>query len=260
MTFNVTILGCGASAGVPTIGNNWGNCDPNNPKNRRTRTSILIEYNNTTLLVDSSPDLREQLIREKKHTIDAVFYTHEHADHSHGIDDLRLVYYLNNQKPLPIYGESRCLTELQQRFPYLFGLGKNAATPQDFKPFLTPRIISTTPLNIGNIPIIPFLQDHGTITTLGLRIDNFAYSTDVVELDNTAFEKLQGIDTWVVDCLRTTPSNVHAHLDKTLSWVNRLNPTRVYLTQMSKDLDYHQLCQLLPSHIRPCYDGLTLKN
>lgn len=258
MNFKVTILGCGASAGVPTIGNNWGNCDPKNTKNRRRRSSIFIEYENTKLLVDTSPDMREQLINANISSFDAIFYTHEHADHTHGIDDLRLVYYLNNQKSIPVYSDERCLNELQQRFPYLFGVGENPATPEDFNAFLEPHIISTNPFEIKDILIKPFLQDHGTITTLGFRIDDFAYSTDAVNLDESAFEALRGVKTWVVDCLRMTPSKVHAHLDKTLEWIEQVQPDQAFFTQMSKDLDYDTLCNTLPSHIRPAYDGLVI--
>jgi phosphoribosyl 1,2-cyclic phosphate phosphodiesterase len=257
--FNITILGCGASAGVPVIGNGWGNCDPANPKNRRRRSSIFIEYDATRLLVDTSPDLREQLIDAKIDQFDAIFYTHEHADHTHGIDDLRVIYYLNNQQSIPVYSDERCLNELQQRFPYLFGIGQNPATPEDFNAFLEPHIISTEPFSIGDIPMVPFLQDHGTITSLGFRIDDFAYSTDAVHLDETAFKMLEGTRLWVVDCLRMTPSKVHAHLDRTLEWIERVQPEQAYLTQMSKDLDYDTLCKLLPSHIRPAYDGLVIK-
>lgn len=258
MTFNVTILGCGASSGVPTIGNQWGNCNPKNPKNKRTRSSIFIEYNDTKLLVDTAPDMREQLIREEIHAIDAVFYTHEHADHTHGIDDLRLLYYHNNQQSIPVYSDSRCLNELTTRFPYLFGVGNNPATPEDFKPFLIANEITPTPFTLKGIPIHPFIQDHGTITTLGFRIGDFAYSTDAVDLNEEAFNILKGVKVWVVDCLRHTPSKVHAHLDKTLEWINRVNPEYAYFTQMSKDLDYDTLCEQLPSHIRPAYDGLKL--
>jgi len=259
MSFKVTILGCGASAGVPTIGNNWGNCDPQNPKNRRRRSSIFIEYNNTKLLVDTSPDMREQLIDADISNFDAIFYTHEHADHTHGIDDLRLIYYLNDQKPIPVYTDKRCMDELHQRFPYLFGIGNNPATPEDFTAFLTPHLIDMHPFTIDEIPIEPFLQDHGTITSLGFRIQDFAYSTDVVNLDETALKTLQGIKVWVVDCLRMTPSKVHAHLEKTLQWINHIQPQYAYLTQMSKDLDYETLCNILPSNIRPAYDGLIIQ-
>lgn len=258
MNFKVTILGCGASAGVPIIGNIWGNCDPNNPKNRRTRSSIFIEYDDTKLLVDTSPDMRQQLLDNNISNFDAIFYTHEHADHTHGIDDLRLIYYLNDQKSIPVYTDARCMNELQQRFPYLFGIGQNAATPKDFNAFLEPHLIDLSPLTIGDIVLKPFLQDHGTITTLGFRIDDFAYSTDAINLDEAAFQALEGIDVWVVDCLRMTPSNVHAHLDKTLEWIERVKPKQAYFTQMSKDLDYDTLCKQLPDHIRPAYDGLVI--
>ncbi len=258
MSFNVTILGCGASAGVPIIGNNWGNCDPNNPKNRRTRSSIFIEYESTKLLVDTSPDMRQQLLDNNISDIDAVFYTHEHADHTHGMDDLRVIYYHSDQKSIPVYTDERCMAELQQRFPYLFGIGKNAATPKDFNAFLEPHAIELNPLTIGDICLKPFLQDHGTITTLGFRIDDFAYSTDAVKLDEAAFEVLKGVKVWIVDCLRMTPSNVHAHLDRTLEWIERVNPQYAYFTQMSKDLDYDTLCNMLPGHIRPAYDGLVI--
>lgn len=258
MSFNVTILGCGASSGVPIIGNNWGNCNSNNPKNRRTRSSIFIEYDATKLLVDTSPDMRQQLIDNNIDSIDAVFYTHEHADHTHGIDDLRVIYYHNGQTSIPVYADNRCMKEIQQRFPYLFGIGENAATPKDFNAFLEPHVIDLSPLTIKDISLRPFLQDHGTITTLGFRIDDFAYSTDAVNLDETAFEILDGVKVWVVDCLRLTPSNVHAHLDRTLEWIDRVKPEQAYFTQMSKDLDYDTLCKELPKHIRPAYDGLVL--
>jgi phosphoribosyl 1,2-cyclic phosphate phosphodiesterase len=258
MSFKVTILGCGASAGVPIIGNDWGKCDPNNPKNKRTRSSIFIEYDTTKLLVDTSPDMRQQLIDNNIATLDAVFYTHEHADHTHGMDDLRVIYYHNDQASIPVYTDKRCMDELQQRFPYLFGIGQNAATPKDFNAFLEPHVIDLSPLTIGDISLKPFLQDHGTITTLGFRIDDFAYSTDAVNLDEAAFDVLKGIKVWVVDCLRMTPSNVHAHLDRTLEWIDRVKPQQAYFTQMSKDLDYDTLCNILPGHIRPAYDGLVL--
>lgn len=259
MSFKVTILGCGASAGVPIIGNIWGNCDPTNPKNRRTRSSIFIEYASTKLLVDTSPDMRHQLLRNNISNFDAIFYTHEHADHTHGIDDLRVIYYLNGNQSIPVYSDKRCLDELKQRFPYLFGVGENAATPEDFQVFLDAHYIDIVPLTIKDIPITPFLQDHGTITTLGLRIGDFAYSTDAVDLDEAAFEALRGVKVWVVDCLRLTPSKVHAHLDKTLQWIDRIKPEKAYFTQMSKDLDYDSLCERLPAHIRPAYDGLVLE-
>lgn len=259
MSFKVTILGCGASAGVPIIGNIWGNCDPKNPKNRRTRSSIFIEYESTKLLVDTSPDMRHQLLQNNISNFDAIFYTHEHADHTHGIDDLRVVYYLNGNKSIPVYSDKRCLDELKQRFPYLFGIGENAATPEDFQVFLESHYIDIAPFKIKDIPITPFLQDHGTITTLGFRIDDFAYSTDAVELDDAAFEALKGVKVWIVDCLRMTPSKVHAHLDKTLEWIDRVKPEKAYFIQMSKDLDYDTLCDQLPSHIRPAYDGLVIE-
>lgn len=258
MTFKVTILGCGASAGVPIIGNDWGNCNSHNPKNKRTRSSIFIEYDSTKLLVDTSPDMRQQLIDNSISTLDAVFYTHEHADHTHGMDDLRVIYYHNGQTSIPVYSDERCMNELQQRFPYLFGIGQNAATPKDFNAFLEPHVIDLSLLTIGDITLKPFLQDHGTITTLGFRIDDFAYSTDAVYLDDAAFDALNGVKVWVVDCLRMTPSNVHAHLDRTLEWIDRVKPEQAYFTQMSKDLDYDTLCSILPDHIRPAYDGLVL--
>lgn len=259
MSFKVTVLGCGASAGVPVIGNVWGNCDPQNPKNRRTRSSIFIEYESTKLLVDTSPDMRHQLLQNNITSFDAIFYTHEHADHTHGIDDLRVIYYLNGNKSIPVYSDQRCLDELKQRFPYLFGVGENAATPEDFQVFLEAHYIDSAPFKIQDILITPFLQDHGTITTLGFRIDDFAYSTDAVGLDNAAFEALKGVKVWIVDCLRMTPSKVHAHLDKTLEWIDRVKPEKAYFTQMSKDLDYDALCDRLPFHIRPAYDGLIIE-
>lgn len=254
--FKVTILGCGASSGVPAIGNKWGECDPSNSKNRRSRASIFIESPQTKLLVDTSPDLREQFLRENIGDIDAVFFTHEHSDHTHGIDDLRTISFLND-KTINAYSDERCMNDLKQRFSYLFGEGYNPATPKDFRLILNSSTINIEPFKIGDIPIRPFLQDHGSITSLGLRINDFAYSTDVVNLDEKAFEILFGVKIWVVDCLRRTESKVHVHLDKVLKWIDILKPEQVYLTHLSLEMDYETLCNELPDFIRPAYDGLS---
>lgn len=257
----VTILGCGASSGVPTIGNNWGNCDPNNQKNARTRTSIFIEDAGTSILIDSSPDVRVQLIREKISNFDAILYTHEHADHTHGIDDLRLVSYLNGLKPIPTYGEKRCIDNIKKSFPYMFiGQNTTAATPANFVPFLEEQLIDpSTPFSIKNLNIIPFPQNHGVIDTIGFRIKNFAYSTDALTLNENAFQILEGIDVWVVDCLKYEKSHSHSHYEQTLSWIERVKPKKAYFIQMNKDLDYDTLCRDLPPHIRPAYDGLKIE-
>jgi phosphoribosyl 1,2-cyclic phosphate phosphodiesterase len=251
----VTVLGCGASTGVPTIGPNWGRCDPADPRNSRRRVSALVEVGTTKILIDTSPDLRDQLIDARIARLDAVIITHAHADHLHGIDDLRTVNRLM-LAAIPLYAEAATLAEIRHRFGYVFEPVEEPG--RYYKPTLVPHEI-TGSFEIAGIPIVPFAQDHGFSTTLGLRIGGFGYSTDVTELDETAFGALEGIELWVVDCLRREPHPTHSHLAKTLSWISRVGPRRAVLTHMDQSLDYRELSAELPRGVEPGQDGLVIE-
>jgi phosphoribosyl 1,2-cyclic phosphate phosphodiesterase len=251
----VTILGCGASTGVPAIGPNWGRCDPADPRNRRRRGSVLVEVGSVVILIDTSPDLREQLLDAEVSSLDAVVVTHAHADHLHGIDDLRSVNRLM-QRAIPLYADSKTLGEIDRRFGYVFEPIKE--TGRYHKPTLVPHEIDG-PFEIEGTPIVPFKQDHGFSTTLGLRVGGFAYSTDVVELDAAAFAIIEGVELWIVDCLRREPHPTHSHLAKTLSWITRVRPRRAVLTHMDQSLDYRELSAELPAGVEPGRDGLVIE-
>jgi phosphoribosyl 1,2-cyclic phosphate phosphodiesterase len=253
----ITVLGCGSSGGLPLIGNDWGKCDPQNPKNRRTRASILIEDKDTTLLIDTSPDMREQLLRENVQKIDAVLYTHAHADHCHGIDDLRSMNW-RMQKPIDIYADVHTLDKLTHRFDYIFKQRGEGDTY--YKPSLNPHILHPyETIHFGKLGVLPFEQDHTYQTTLGFRVGNFAYTTDAKALNEQAFQALTDIDVWIVDCVSRKPHPTHSHLEQTLAWIDRVKPKIAYLTHMGQGLDYQTLCNELPESIRPAYDGLRIE-
>ena len=251
----VTILGCGASEGVPVVTGNWGQCDPKNPRNVRTRASIAVEKEGTTLLVDTSPDLRSQWLSANLTRPDAVLYTHDHADHTHGINDLRAFTYLN-KIPIPIYGDSHTIESIKRRFAYAFP--SEELRPDIYHAFIKDNIIDG-PFEIGSISIQPFLQGHGYSTSVGYRFEKIAYSTDVVDLDEGAFKILEGIDIWVVDCIAREPRPSHSHLEQTLKWIERVKPKKAYLTHMSLLLDYESLLKELPKGVEPAYDGLVIE-
>jgi len=253
----VTVLGCGPSWGVPRIGGEWGQCDPANPKNRRRRVSVLVEEGEGVLLIDTSPDMREQLLSAAVRRIDAVLFTHAHADHLHGIDDLRSVNWLM-QSAIPVYANHRTLDDIRRRFGYVFDAAKPDRQSVYYKPVLEPRAIDG-PFAAAGIPVKPFEQDHGFSKTLGFRIGGFAYSTDVVDLDAAAFAALAGIEVWIVDCIRRQPHITHAHLEKTLQWVARVKPKRAVLTHLDESLDYETLRRELPAGVEPGYDGLVIE-
>jgi phosphoribosyl 1,2-cyclic phosphate phosphodiesterase len=251
----VTLLGCGASTGVPAIGPDWGRCDPNEPRNRRRRASLLVENNGVAILIDMSPDLREQLIDARVKRLDAVLLTHAHADHLHGIDDIRQVNRLM-QAPIPLWADAGTLAEIGRRFGY-------ALAPPDepgryYKPALEPNEI-TGRFAIAGVTVVPFAQDHGFSTTLGFRVGAVAYSTDVTELDENAFAALAGVELWIVDCMRKAPHPTHSHLDKTLGWIERVRPRRAVLTHMDQSLDYRTLAAELPNGVEPGYDRLVIE-
>ena len=257
----ITILGCGASAGVPVVGRGikggfWGNCDPENPKNRRTRASIMIEHEGKIILIDTSPDLRQQILPLGLEDIDAVLFTHEHADHTHGIDELKVLYNVaKREAPYPIYGPLETLEDLKVRFFYLFKEPNG-----HFREVLEPHeIVYGTPFQAAGLDILPFKQDHARSFTAGYRIGNVAYSTDVKTLDDQAFEYLKDLDLWVVDCISDKPAPTHSHLEQTLEWIERASPKRAILTHMSGHLDYDTLKAQLPPHIEPAYDGMVVE-
>ncbi|MDO8606308.1 MAG: MBL fold metallo-hydrolase [Phaeospirillum sp.] len=252
----VTILGCGGASGVPGISMGWGACDPANPRNRRRRSSILVEEGDRRILVDTSPDLRDQLLDAGVAKVDGVIYTHDHADHLHGIDDLREINRATRQW-LPVWGAPAVLDTARTRFPYAF---EPMETMGEFiyRPLLEAKEIHG-PFSIAGIDIVPFDQDHGYSRTLGLRFGSIAYSTDVVEIPEESFAVLAGVELWIIGCLVDHPHATHAHVDKALEWISRVKPRRAVLTHMGPRLDYETLCARLPSGVVAAYDGLILE-
>jgi len=251
----VTMLGCGSSGGVPLIGNDWGTCDPTEPRNRRRRVSVLVEQGGAALLVDTSPDMRAQLLDAQVSKLDAVLWTHAHADHMNGIDDLRSVNRMM-KGPIEVWGDAETLAHVRRSFGYVFE-PMSAKTNFFYKPLLLPREISG-PFSVGPIPVIPFEQDHGFARTLGFRFGAFAYSTDVVKLSEAAFEILDGVEVWIVDCLREEPAPPPSPLSPTLEWIDRVKPRRAILTHMGERLCYADLSRRLPAGVEPGYDGLSV--
>ena len=262
MSHRLTILGCGSSGGVPRIGSMWGQCDPQQPKNRRRRCAILVERieskGHTTVLVDTPPDLREQLLDVRLSALDAVLYTHDHADHTHGIDDLRMVAYAM-KKRIPCYMDPVTRAALETRFAYCFKAPEGSSYP----PILTStEIVPGRPIDLagpaGAIVVLPILQRHGDIDSLGFRIGNVAYSPDISDFVDGSEHLLEGLDVWIVDALRYTPHPSHFHLKRALEWIGKLKPKRAILTHMTGDLDYDTLRRELPPHIEPAYDGMVV--
>ena len=263
MSLRITILGCGSSGGVPRVGGDWGLCDPVNAKNRRRRCSIMLEQTGTSgttrVLIDTSPDLREQMLSANVSEIDGVWYTHEHADHTHGIDELR-GFFLRMRRKVPIWADAPTSSMLMSRFAYCFA----APEGSDYPPVLRHHaIVAGTPFATegagGALAALPFNMQHGNINALGFRMGNVAYSPDVNDLDDSAVAALQGLDLWIVDALKRTPHPSHFSLPQTLAWIDRLKPRRAILTNMHIDMDYATLCAELPSHVIPAHDGLVIE-
>jgi len=252
----VTILGCGGSHGVPLIGGNWGVCDPTNPKNRRRRPSIYVRTKDRHIVVDTSPDFREQCLDAGISEVDAVLFTHGHADHVHGIDDLRTIQR-HQRRLIDVYAEQPVLDEITSRFKYVF---EGLAAPDDlYRPLAVPHAIGG-PFQLGECRIVPFPQDHGICPSTGFRFGKFAYSTDVVQMPEAAFEALQGVEVWIVDCLRVEPAHpTHAHLERTLNWIDRVKPRRAILTHMNHQSDYARIAAVLPPGVEPAYDGMVIE-
>jgi len=262
MTYTFTILGCGSSGGVPRVGQGWGACDPNNPKNRRRRCSLLVERESaasrTTVLIDTSPDLREQLLDANVEALDAVLYSHDHADHTHGIDDLRPLA-LVQRKRIDIYAEEQTSKMLHERFGYCF----ETPVGSDYPPILQEHSLRegrevTISGKGGEITVLPFPMQHGSTQALGFRIGNVAYSCDVNDLPQASLKALEGLDLWIVDALRRKPHPSHFHLEQTLAWIARIKPKRAVLTNMHNDLDYETLRRELPETIEPAFDGMVI--
>lgn len=252
----VRILGCGPSNGIPSLSRGFGLCNPHNPKNIRTRSAILIETDDKKrILIDSDPEIRLQLLTAGSPKIDAVLYTHAHYDHMGGADDLRS-YVQDKNESLPIYLTQHNSYHFKELLRYLF---KNDNQHHLFDLHI---IEPYKPFQIGNNEIIPIKQYHGLNKTddndlsIGYRINSFAYSTDVKEMEPQGFELLQNLDTWVLGVVTTRENNKHIHLPVALEWIKYLNPRQTYLTHMGLRMDYDMLCQQLPDSIRPCYDGL----
>jgi phosphoribosyl 1,2-cyclic phosphate phosphodiesterase len=234
----------------------WGACNPANTKNRRSRASIAIETATTRVLIDTSPDLREQLLHNGIKRVDAILYTHEHADHLHGIDDIRSLNYAL-QDAIPCYATKATWDGIKKRFDYIF----TPLKPDSgfYKPSIKAHTISgRRAFTVGDMTIQPFIQKHGWVDTLGFRIGGMAYSTDVKKLPKAAMKHLQGLDLWVVDCLQFKEHPTHADYALTMSWIEALQPKRVILTHMNTEMDYDALDAMTPAHITPAYDGMVI--
>jgi len=253
----LTILGCGGSAGVPAIGNWWGNCDPAEPKNRRTRPSIALQTEDALVVVDTGADFREQMNREKLGRPDAVVITHVHADHVSGIDELRYMQRIFKIKELyPLYAFPDTMDKLMDKYDYMFMETEGGFYPAVCNPV---RVEEGDEIKIGSLRATVFSQVHGSIRSLGLRIGNVAYSTDVLRLDDTAYEILKGIDTWVLDgAAYNSPPTVHVGLKEVYAMNERVGAKKVYITHMSPMMDYATLRKELPAGYEPAYDGLKI--
>jgi phosphoribosyl 1,2-cyclic phosphate phosphodiesterase len=262
-SITATIMGCGSSGGVPRIGGSWGVCDPANPRNRRRRCSLLLEGRTgdsapTRIVIDTGCDLREQLLDARVERVEAVLYTHEHADHTHGIDDLR-VLALNNRRRVDVYFSHQAGERIVQSFAYCF----TAPPGSGYPPILNQHLIEAgRPVRIsgpgGDIEVLPFRQEHGEISSLGFRVGDFAYSCDLSGIPEESALAVSGLDVWVLDALRPTPHPSHFSLSEALAQVERHRPRQAVLTNLHIDLDYAATDRDTPEHVRPAYDGLQI--
>jgi phosphoribosyl 1,2-cyclic phosphate phosphodiesterase len=262
MSVQITILGCGSSGGVPRVGQGWGTCDPNNPKNRRLRCSILVQKNSengtTTVLVDTTPDLRQQLLTTNTVWVDSVLYTHEHADHTHGIDDLRGLVLAKGRR-VDIYADLETLGMLHARFGYCF----QSPQESEYPPILNAHEIK--PLQLidimgegGMISVLPVPVRHGKLSTLGFRYDNFLYTPDLNGIEHEFEHLFENLDVWIVDALREKPHPSHFSLSDALAAIARFRPKRAILTNLHNDMDFDEIQKKLPAHVELAWDGLVL--
>ncbi|WP_461432040.1 MBL fold metallo-hydrolase [Hoeflea alexandrii] len=259
-----TVLGCASSPGVPRVNGDWGACDPDNPKNRRTRAAFLIRQfgadgGETTIVVDTGPDFREQMIANKVHSIDAVLYTHSHADHVHGIDDLR-GFALTQRRRIPIHADPETMARIRAGFGYCL----ETPAGSEYPPITQPVLINSfdEPISIagegGTIEVQPLDQVHGSIRSLGFRIGSLAYCCDVSDFPRATVEKLQDLDVLIIDSLQYKPHPSHLSIDQALWWIEKLGPKRAILTHMHVPLDYETVLNETPDHVEPGYDGMTI--
>ncbi|ADO43536.1 MBL fold metallo-hydrolase [Ketogulonicigenium vulgare] len=257
----VRILGCGSSGGVPRLGGEWGDCDPFEPKNTRTRCSILVtretDQGRTQVLIDTSPDMRQQLLAADVRTLDGVLYTHPHADHVHGIDDLRAISFNGDQR-LDVWMDASTTAAITHRFGYIFKTPEGSPYP----PICVQRLIEG-PVTItgagGPITFEPLRVEHGNISALGFRFADIAYIPDVSLIPEDVWPQLSGLDCWIVDALRYKPHPSHSHVAQTLGWIDRAAPKIAVLTNMHVDLDYQTLGQELMAGVTPAFDGMVLR-
>lgn len=256
-----TLLGCGSSGGVPRGDGDWGACDPSEPRNRRSRCSGLVRrrgpQGETVVVIDTSPDLRSQMLAAQVKRVDAVLYTHDHADQTHGIDDLR-VFAMRQRQRIPAWMDPETERALTQRFGYIF------TSIQDY-----PAILESNRLPLhgqaweiegqgGRVPVVTFAQAHGPIQSVGYRLGPIVYSSDVSDLNEAALDAIRGCQVWIVDALRYTPHPTHAHLDKTLRWIADVGVPHAILTNLHIDMDYRALASDLPEGVEVGFDGLTV--
>jgi phosphoribosyl 1,2-cyclic phosphate phosphodiesterase len=264
MTLRLTILGCGSSAGVPRVGVGWGACDPTNPKNRRRRCSVLVERTGpdgavTTVLVDTGPDMRDQLLGTNVRRLDGVLYTHEHADHIHGIDDLRPLAIVQRHR-IPVYADRMTSELLMMRFGYCFETPAGSSYPPILKMHhLKPGVLTSVEGPGGVIQAMPFRMVHGDIDTLGFRFGNIAYAPDVSAMPEESLRYLEDLDVLILDALRYTPHPSHFSVSEALALIETFKPKRAILTNLHTDLDYEKLRRELPPQVEPAYDGMQIE-
>lgn len=257
----ITILGCGPSYGIPTARFGYGACDENNPKNTRTRSSLLLSHKGVNILFDTPPELREQLYKNNVQKLDAVVWTHMHADHTMGIDDVRIYTRQNSRigeevNPLPVYIHEKDFPEFKERFS--FYLKPFSYLKQSRPPFDVHLIKAGQDFKIKDVSLQPILQEHCSCQTLGFKVDNFAYTTDLIEFVNYPLENLAGLDVWVLDCTTRTLNNKHIYLEKALQWFEIVKPKRMILTHLGAKMDYDTVSAMLPAGVEMAYDGMKI--
>jgi phosphoribosyl 1,2-cyclic phosphate phosphodiesterase len=263
MSMRLTLLGTASSMGVPRLGPVWGNCDPDNPRNRRRRCALLVQRGSgdrqTTVLVDTPPEVREQLLDANVGALDGVLYTHDHADHTHGIDDLRAVSF-NIRRRVPIWADAATRAALEGRFEYCFRQRAGSGYPAILE---ASTIVPPEPVRIegrgGTIEAVPIPLEHGDIPVLGFRFRNVAYSPDVGGIPEESIPLLQGLDVWIIDALRPVPHPSHFSVPQALAWIARVGAKRAVLTHMTVELDYETLRRQLPPNVEVGYDGMVVE-